>query len=211
MNRFARPISFLALCAALAASFATRAETLDVPQPPKPKAAVPAADDLQKAEKEIKDVFKKEYLEKDPAKRRELAEKMIAQGVETPGDPAIRFVLLREAGEIAAPALALATAFAAVDKIAELFADVKPAEMKAALIASARKNAKTADDALAIAEFDLKLAEFAVGEGDYRTALASAKSAEKTAQTAKNADLAQRAGDLSKEIPGLEREGEAAR
>jgi formylglycine-generating enzyme len=211
MNRITCAVCFLALCAILVAPSVIRAEQLDTPPPPRPKAAVPATADLQKAEKEIRDVFKKEYQEKDPAKRRELAEKMLAQGVETPGDPAIRFVLLREAREIAAQALALATAFDAVDKIVELFADVKPVELKAALMALARKNARTAEDALAIAEFDMKLAEYAIGEGDYRTALASAKSAEKTAQSAKNADLAQRAGDLAREIPGIEREGEAAR
>src|SRR5207302_3123668 len=95
-------------------------ETKEPPPPaPKPeprptrksaKAAVPHAAAQARAEEEIKDLFKEEYAKRKRADMAALAKTFWRRGLETKDDAAARFVLWREAADLAARAGDLDTA-----------------------------------------------------------------------------------------------------
>ena len=91
--------------------------------------AVPDAAAQAQAEKLIRDVFKDEYARTSAADRLNLARKLLQQGIDTVDDPASRFVLFREARDLAAQAGDLETALTAVDEMARFF-QVSAPEMK---------------------------------------------------------------------------------
>ena len=82
--------------------------------------AIPDSAVLAEADKSVKQIFRKEYLDRTPAGRIALAEKMIHQSADTT-DPAAKFVLLREARDLAAAASELKAMQAALDGIAGTF------------------------------------------------------------------------------------------
>jgi hypothetical protein len=75
------------------------------------RAPVPGDAAVAKAEAGVQQVLKDEYARKQPVERRALAQKLIALAAETPDDPAARYVMLRDAQDLAVgigdPALAL--------------------------------------------------------------------------------------------------------
>src|SRR5437773_12297824 len=62
---------------------------------------VPDEPSQVKAERMVREVFARDYAEHMPPQRVALAQKMIQQANETADDPAARFVLLREARDLA--------------------------------------------------------------------------------------------------------------
>jgi hypothetical protein len=95
----------------------------------KEKAAVPEAADQQKAEKTIKELFQAEYAKTKQADRLALANKLLMEADGSNDDPAAKYVLLREARDLAAKAGDAGLAMTAVDAMAAAF-DVKPAVIK---------------------------------------------------------------------------------
>src|SRR5687767_38462 len=65
---------------------------------------VPDDPSQAKAERMVREVYAKEYATSDPAARRALAGRMLRQAMDSGNDAAARFVLLREARDIAASA-----------------------------------------------------------------------------------------------------------
>lgn len=103
------------------------------PAPPPPAPSGPA---VTEAEKEIRKVFKDEYLKKTAGERAALAQKLFKAGEEAKDDPAMRFAALREARDLAAAAGDLDAALKAVDAMARSFV-VDAAGMKAAAFQTA--------------------------------------------------------------------------
>jgi len=126
--------------------------------------AVPDEADLSAAEKEVKDIHKADFAKKRPADMQALAEKLLKEGLETKDKPAARFVLLREARDLAARAGDLPLAMKAAEEIANHFA-VDPLAMKAAAVDRGHKAAATAGAHQAVAAFALALAD-AAAEAD---------------------------------------------
>ncbi len=138
------------------------------------KAAPPSAEALQKAEKTVKDLFKAEYAKTKTADRVMLATKLIEEADGTTDDPAAKFVLLREARDLAAKAGDAALAFRAVDALAAAF-DVKVAAMKADALEVLAKGAIKMATAREIADAALAALDEAVASDDYDSAARIAK------------------------------------
>jgi hypothetical protein len=167
---------------------------------PGARAPVPGDAALVKAEIGVREVLKAEYDRRPPAERRALAEKLIALAGQTADDPAARFVMLRDARDLAVELADPALAARAVDALAAEYELDGPVQLLAALgkILNASSNATVlkvvaesagpeADAAAAADEFDEavqfaqlaaaaarkgKLGPGALEEADYRLARA---------------------------------------
>jgi hypothetical protein len=93
---------------------------------------VPDQANQAKALAEVKELFRP-YPALKPAERAEIARKMIAQAEQTKDDPAARFVLLREAKDLASAAGDYGLAFKAIDEQAQSFT-VDAVEQKLVLL-----------------------------------------------------------------------------
>src|SRR5262249_41386355 len=93
------------------------------PAPPRPagRFAIPDQDAQKRAETLIRDVFAPEYAKTTPMDQRNLAEKFLQQAKETRDDAVARYVLLREARDLAAQASELTAAFEAVETLGKAF------------------------------------------------------------------------------------------
>lgn len=168
---------------------------------------VPDAKTQADAEKLIRDVFKEDYARKAPADRLALAKKLLQQGMETRDDPAARFVLLREARDLASAAGDVETAIKAVDAISKGFeGDV--AAMKAAVLVAAGKAAKSPEEFGRLARSYLELANDAAALEQYDLAERSAEQASSFAKKAKDVPLVAKLDVRWKEMAQLRSKSE---
>ena len=171
------------------------------------RAPVPDQAAQKEAEKLIREVFKEDYAKKAPADRLALAKKLLQQGIETRDDPAARFVLLREARDLASAGGDLGTAIRAVSEIAKGFeGDV--AAMKAAVLVAAGKAAKSPEEFERLARSYLELANDAAALEQYDLADKSAEQASSFAKKAKDVPLVARVDARWKEIAELRAKSE---
>jgi len=96
---------------------------------PAPDAAAQAA-----AEKLIRNLFEDDFARKKPAEQLALSTKLLDQAKETKDDPAARFVLLREARDLAVQAGDVVQALRIVDVLAREFDVSAPAFKTAVLV-----------------------------------------------------------------------------
>lgn len=201
-------------------------DTLDAPQPPAavparpeaptpakpPKAPLPSDADLQKAGKEIRELYAKELQLKEAASRLAFAGTLLETALQMkPGsEDAARHELLREACRIASLPGGLGTAFRAADALGESFEGVGIVELKLAAVTAAQKGARSAEDHESVAGPCPGLIEDALRENRHKAALAAAKVLKVSAQSARSPDGTQAATDYERKIPLLEREFEAA-
>jgi hypothetical protein len=160
-----------------------------------------------KAEKLIKDLFKGEYAKRRTSDWLDLSEKLLQQAADTKDDPAARFVLLREARDLAARAGDLNQALRAVDEAAKVFA-VRSGEMKATALETAIKarNLKaTPADQLRTA---LAVLKEATDEDDYEAAARLLKLADTLAPSTKSVPLVTAVRTRAKEVAELKKEFE---
>src|SRR5437870_1172087 len=68
------------------------------------RAAVPPGPDLEKAQATVRELFKAEFAKTKTTDRIALAAKLFHQALDTKDDPAAKYVLLREARDLAAKA-----------------------------------------------------------------------------------------------------------
>jgi hypothetical protein len=161
----------------------------------------------KKVEKEIRELLKSDYAKKDRDGRRHLAELLLNKASETEGDLVTRFVLLREARDMAVEGFSLVLASKAIGKLAEYY-DVKADEMRTAAVGSIRKSVKSRDDAALAVDAFLSVAEAAVEKNDVKGAIDLAKEAEAVAKTSKDAALVTRATEALKDLTELQRDNE---
>lgn len=171
------------------------------------KEPLPDTSSQKRIEKEIRETLKADYSRRDKDGRRALARLLLRKGTETKDDSAVRYVLLREAKEIASEALDLSTAYAAIGLLEERY-DVNAEEFRASALTSARKAVRTTEDASDLAEFLLSLAEDALEKPDFAAAQAAAREAEQIARAVKDEALSARAKDRGKGIVEAQRERE---
>ncbi len=159
----------------------------------------PDAEAQSRAEKRIKDVYKADYAKaKLPADRAVLAEKLLAQAHETKDDLAARFVLFREARDIAAEAGAVQVSLETIDAMSRFF-DVNPLSMKADALALAAKAAPIPTRKIA-AETALSLSDDAISADNYEIATRLATLTLTTARAGNNGPLVQQASVRVKDI-----------
>jgi hypothetical protein len=169
--------------------------------PPEPDAAV-----QKETLKKIRDLFREEYAKKLPADQQALARKLLQSGTETAGDDAAKFVLLKEAREIAVATGDPETALRAVDETAKTFA-VDGAALKLAVLG--KIVVKEAEAARTVAKGYLALVNDAVRTENFDAAATAAQRAEALAKVAQDGVLAARAAELKAEASSLK--SEAAR
>lgn len=160
---------------------------------------VPDVAKQKEAEKTIKDLFKSEYAKKTPAERRELSRALLAQAEKSADDPALQWVLLREAQELALQGGDLEAAFGAAEKTGKIF-DTDPLALQSAALAAAAKTARQPEECAILAERALKLADAAAAADAYEAAEKAASTAVQLARGAANPVLGARAAQRSKEI-----------
>jgi len=123
-----------------------------LPADPAPAARRPAPGgaELKQAEDLVKDLFKEQYARKTPAAKVELARKMIDLARQTRDDPAGRFVLYREARDLAASGGDADLANRAIDDMAREY-EVHASSMKGVVLAELTLNARTPEELKAAA------------------------------------------------------------
>lgn len=166
------------------------------------KPAAPSPVEQTEVEKMIKDVFKDDYLKRAPADRQALGKRLLSQGIQSKDDLKYRFVLLREARDIAAQSGDTATALEAVDELSKSFT-VEAGPMKLAVIAQAAKAAKTVDDFKGLVRLSLKMIDGFLAVDDYDSADKGTAAALQYAKKAQDVVLVNRVAGKSKEIGEL--------
>jgi hypothetical protein len=167
--------------------------------PLRQQAPVPGADQQKAAEKLIRDVFKDEFAKTSPADRLALVKKLIEQALDTKDDASARFVLLREARDLAASLGNADLAFRAIDMLGVDF-KIEALKMKHSTLAAASKNARTAEELKDLAAYFLKLANEAALADDYETAVQAVASSASFARRSKDLPLTAAADARTREI-----------
>jgi hypothetical protein len=176
------------------------------PAVPKPvseggKLVVPEEGELAAAEKEIKAIFVTVDPKRKPPETQALAARLLQAARDTKDQPAARYVLLREARDLAAKAGDLALAMRAAASLSEQFA-VSAFEAKTAALDLAGRSAPTPLAQLQVAELAVTLAEEAEAADDYEAAARLVKVAQ-AAPLASNKGLATVVHERSAEVEHL--------
>jgi hypothetical protein len=180
-------------------------QDLPPPQAPNQKPQIPSDNEIKLAEKEIREVYAAEYRLTDPVKKKAFADKLLTNGREST-NTAQKYVLLRDASSTLTDLLELGGAYDAIKAMNENFEGFNALETYEKNLSAAQKKIKTKEDAGKLAEAYLQLSDDASGEKNYKMALSSAKSAETIGRKAGDASLVEKASDLVKSIPDMERE-----
>jgi hypothetical protein len=163
------------------------------------RAPVPDPAKQREAEKLVKELFKDQYSKKTPSDRKALAKLLLEQGGQSQADPAVMWVLYREAQDVALQVAAVDLAIKGIEETARIF-DVDALLMKTTALGAAAKTAKTPDEFGALAESILKHVEELVRADQYDSAdklmTASVQSAKKTTDSG----LIARATTRAKEV-----------
>lgn len=199
------PVFVLVLTTLVRPAAARAQVAFDAPSPPSTRIPEPDPAAQKEAEKLIREIHKADYVRRSPQDLRDLARSLLREGLETKDDPAARFVLLREARELAAQGGDAVTAVAAVEEAAKTFA-VDAVVLKAAALASAARAARGPNAAKDLAEACLEAADEAAAADRYDLAESLAGRAEAAAKTSQDAALLDRARDGSREVAEAHRE-----
>jgi hypothetical protein len=199
-NRFGAALATLGLLGLLAAGFAQE-EGKRLPAPSK--------EDQAKAQELVQSLFKEDLAkakdDKEAAKT--LAATFLKEGEGTKDDPAARFVLYRQAAELAARSGDMDTALQALDNLSKDFV-VNAAPLKADVLASAAQQANGKEDNQALAETALQFIKEAVDADDLESAGRLAKVAEEAATKAKSIVLLSNVKKRTEEVKLLQKEQE---
>jgi WD40 repeat protein/tRNA A-37 threonylcarbamoyl transferase component Bud32 len=144
------------------------AAVVEVKPPAPAKEPVPAEAAQEEAAKLIRQQFKDDYAKK-PAERGPLAARLMEKAHDTRDDPVARFVLLREARDVAAEADDVPRAMEAIDQLAQQY-QVDNLNMRVTALTTASKAATSATGSQAVVEGALGVIEEALGFDDYETA-----------------------------------------
>ncbi len=169
-----------------------------VPPAPPPCLPVPSPEDRKRAEAQIRDLFKAEYVRRDPADQQALAARLIRESEGTRDDAAARYVLLAEARDLAARSGDPSTALDAVDRMAKGFR-VDALALKQEALDVAARSVRTPEAAAALADGCLAAAAEAADADDYDAAVALATKAESAARRPADAYLAAQARDARRD------------
>ncbi len=170
----------------------------------------PAAGAQKRAEKLIRGLFKEDYSKRAPADQKALARKLLRQGIDTPDDPAARYVLLREAREIAARCGDMNTALAAIDESARHY-EIDGLELKASVLSTATTLVRSPADASTFAEACLVVVDEAIRVDKFDLAKSLVRKAEKALESAKDSAKLDGAQRKMMEIEEMQGEAEKAK
>ena len=155
-----------------------------------------------RAEKMVREVYAKELASHDLNERRALAQKMMVAAMESGDDTAARFVLLKEARDVAAGAGDAIAARKAIAALAKSYA-IDPTKMSLGAVTSAESAASKAEDLAEVVQVCVNEAERAIVLDDYRTATRLIATAESAATKAKNSGLVEKAQEKRRELAAI--------
>jgi hypothetical protein len=165
----------------------------------------PEASAQKETLKQIRDLFKDEYARKSPADQAALAQKLLQKGVETNDDTSSKFVLLKEARELAMSAGDADTAIRASHEMGRAFAVDGPA-LRLGVITKMASAAREPEAARTLAKTCIVLVTDALKVDGYDTATSTLAKAEGLARAAQDVNLSARLADLKKEVASLKEE-----
>jgi hypothetical protein len=177
---------------------------------PAPAPQVPDGAKLRDAEKLIRDRFKSDYARASATDKRALAEKLLGFAEREKTDPAARFVLLRDARDLAAQSVDLALALAAIDELAKSYG-LDVTEMTAAALATAAKNLRTAAQCAAFVDASVPVVDRAVSQDQYDLALGLLAKSEAAARGAQSPTLLAQIQSRTRELGELRKEYQRAK
>lgn len=181
------------------------------PPAPEPKRLPePDAAALKAGERELRELFKEDYAKKAAPERRALARKLFDLGNQTKDDVKARYVLYREAQDLAVQGGDLDLAARAVDEMARHYA-VNGRALKNGLVAAMAKSARAPEEFKSLTAELLVLADEAVAAEDFDTADKAAVQAAQLARRSKEIPLVSRADGRAKEIAELKAMADRAR
>jgi predicted Ser/Thr protein kinase len=181
------------------------------PPPPAPppaavrKLPVPSTSDRAKAVKSLETQYKEDYAKRLPADQRALAVKLIGESARAKEDPALYYVHLSEARDLAVQAGDADWALVSIEVLSQSFAvDVKAERTKA--LAALGRGAVGPRDLRAIADSCLRFASADLANDEYDDALHLLSQAEGLARRAQDGALVSTAQERSREAAALRRE-----
>ncbi len=189
-------------------------KTVPTPPPePTPVVAkrtpVPDAAKQAAADKLIRDLFKKDFLAaRKPVEKQALAAKLIQQAEETKDDPAARFMLLREARELAAQAGDVAVALSAAEETIRTY-EVEPIPLKLATLTAVSRGVATAAANKELVEAIFLVLDDVLAADDFETAGKLLALAEPAARNTMSAALVSKVQGRVKDLADLKKEAEA--
>jgi hypothetical protein len=165
--------------------------------------SLPGAAAQSQARAEVQQMFEAEYAEaKDVAKKGPLAAKLLERAEKQSDSPAVRYILLLEAGKLAAEAGDFGGMATALDKLGELYAaDAVELKTDALFEASKMSEGKEANQSLATAA--LALCDEAVLLDKIEFALKIARTAKTAASKSGDPDLAKQCAAREREVREL--------
>lgn len=166
---------------------------------------VPPLPKLKEAEKSVRERFKSDYARTGQSDRRALAEKLLALAQTTKDDPAILFILLRDARDQAAQGGDVSLALGSIDALSKAFA-LDPLEMEIAALTVASRNLRTPEAAFAFVEGALGVVDQAVARDDFDAAATLLAKAEVAAKATANGSLVGRVQSQARDIADLRKE-----
>jgi hypothetical protein len=174
------------------------------------KAPVPAEKTLADAEKTIRDIFKEEYSVKTPAGQQKLARKLVEQGRGTNDDAAARYVLFREAAELASRSGDVESLLAALNELCQGY-QVDAPVFKEPYLVKAEASLSKPEDLKRLAEALGQAATEAAELDRFDVAAKLAQASLATAKKSKDVALSARADAAMKSISELRSGYERAR
>jgi formylglycine-generating enzyme required for sulfatase activity len=176
---------------------------------PNQRLAEPTADAQKQSEKLIRDLFKEEYAKRTTTDQHALAKKLLQQGIDTKDDSPTKYVLFREAREIAAKFADVETALAAIAETAKHY-EIDGLALKAKILIAMVAGAKSPDTVSILTDACLNVVDEAIQEEKYDIAKILISKAEMAAKAAKDASKTVIAQKKGKEIEDIAKESQKA-
>jgi len=173
-----------------------------LPAPEVKKLPEPDATAQKNAEREVRELFRADYAKKSAADKRALAKKLFDLANQTKDDENARFILYREAQDLALQAGDFDLAGRASEEMGRHYA-VNIGALRNALLSTLAKNARAPEEFKSLAAALLTLADEALAREDLDTADKAAVQAAQLARRAKEIPLVSRADARVKEIGEL--------
>ena len=178
--------------------------------PPTPsRLSVPGAAAQAKAEKLVRDVFGS-YMSEPPCKRDDIASKMLEQAATTKDDSDARFVLLKDAADLAAGTGDANLALQAASLMAQSYA-IDAGDFKVDLLRKSAFTATTPAALEAVVDEGLNSANDAAAAGDFDLAMRLITPTESAARGSRDVPLVQAVGSRASELRWMQQESVRAR
>lgn len=165
---------------------------------------VPGQAAQEKALALVLEVFQDDLKAPSPDARAKLAAALLQQGREAKDDSVLRYVLFREARDLAARAGDAPLAFVAVEELSRRY-DVNALALKAEALTLASQETTNPDAAKAIVDLSLPLLKEALDADQYDAARALGQAAEQAASRAKSKELVEEVRRRNEEVRAVEK------